>query len=244
MTKNVGVVRQMRRWWPRRAEGLPPGQRALDEFPRFADDPRRPPPSTDQSVLSITSADGGEVRIPLDEVRSSALGESRVADFHCVTTWTARGQTWTGVPLAAWWMASIGPLPSEPFAVIGAADGYRAVFRTDDLFADDVMLAWGLNGDALDQRHGVPLRLISPAQYGYKNVKHVESIAFHTERPDSLLGPKEHLRARVALEERHSRIPGRLLRWPYRVVVPITAVVAERTLREESGDTIADPGAK
>jgi DMSO/TMAO reductase YedYZ molybdopterin-dependent catalytic subunit len=106
------------------------------------------------------------------------------------------------------------------------------------------MLAWGLNGDALDQRHGVPLRLISPAQYGYKNVKHVESIAFHAERPDSLLGPKEHLRARVALEERHSRIPGRLLRWPYRVVVPITAVVAERTLREESGDTIADPGAK
>jgi hypothetical protein len=66
----------------------------------------------------------------------------------------------------------------------------------------------------------------------------------HSERPASLLGPKEHLRARVALEERHSRIPGRLLRWPYRLVVPITAVVAERTLRQESGDAIADPGAR
>jgi DMSO/TMAO reductase YedYZ molybdopterin-dependent catalytic subunit len=111
------------------------------------------------------------------------------------------------------------------------------VFRTDDLFADDVMLAWALNDGALGLRHGAPLRLVSPAQYGYKNVKHVESIALHRERPASLLGAKEHLRARVALEERHSRIPGRVLRWPYRVLVPITASVAERTLRKQPDDT-------
>jgi DMSO/TMAO reductase YedYZ molybdopterin-dependent catalytic subunit len=233
----IGVVHQMRRWWPRRADGLPVGQRALDEFPRFADNPLRPPPSTSGTTLNITSADLGEIQIPLDELASSALAESRVSDFHCVTTWTARRQTWTGIALAPWWTTRIGPLPREPFAVVGAADGYRAVFRTDDLFADDVMLAWALNNDALDLRHGAPLRLVSPAQYGYKNVKHVGSIALHSERPASLLGPKEHLRARVALEERHSRIPGRLLRWPYRLVVPITAIVAERTLRKTSGDT-------
>ena len=233
----TGVVRQMRRWWPRRASGLPPGQRALDAFPRFADNPLRPPPSTSGSTLNITSADLGEIRIPLDELRSSALAESRVLDFHCVTTWTARRQTWTGIPFARWWTTCIGPLPREPFAVVGAADGYRAVFLTDDLFADDVMLAWALNNGALDLRHGAPLRLVSPAQYGYKNVKHVESIALHSERPASQLGPKEHLRARVALEERHSRIPGHLLRWPYRLVVPLTAIVAERTLRKKPGDT-------
>jgi DMSO/TMAO reductase YedYZ molybdopterin-dependent catalytic subunit len=237
----LGVAGEMRRWWPRRADGLPPGQRALDAFPRFGDNPLRPPPSMPGSVLTITSADGGEVRIPLEELRSSALGESRVSDFHCVTTWTARHQTWTGVPLARWWTARIGPLPEEPFAGVGAADRYRAVFRTDDLFADGVMLAWALNGDALDQRHGAPLRLVSPEQYGYKNVKHVESIAVHRQQPPSRLGAKEHLRARVALEERHSRIPGRLLRWPYRLVVPITAIVAERTIRGSSGDTAGAP---
>ena len=42
------------------------------------------------ATLSITSADLSEVRIPLDELRSSPLAESRVSDFHCVTTWTAR----------------------------------------------------------------------------------------------------------------------------------------------------------
>jgi DMSO/TMAO reductase YedYZ molybdopterin-dependent catalytic subunit len=226
------AAREVRRWWPRRADGLPPGQRALDAFPRFSDKPLRRPPSTPGSTLDITSTDLGEVRIPLDELRSSELGESRVSDFHCVTTWTARRQTWTGVPLAAWWTTHMGPLPGEPFAVVAAADRYRALFRTEDLFSGDVMLAWALNGGELDQRHGAPLRLVSPAQYGYKNVKHVESIAFHHERPAGALGPKEHLRARVALEERHSRLPGRLLRWPYRLVVPITALVAERTLQD------------
>ena len=87
------------------------------------------------------------------------------------------------------------------------------------------------------RRHGAPLRLVSPAQYGYKNVKHVESIALRSTRPVSLLGPKEHLRARVALEERHSRIPGRLLRWPYRLAIPITVIVAERTLQGQPGNS-------
>ena len=233
----IRVLHETRRWWPRRASGLPPGQRALDEFPRFADNPLRPPPATSGSTLNITSAALGEIRIPFAELGSCALTESRMSDFHCVTTWTARRQTWTGVPVAPWWTTCIGELPSEPFAVVGAADGYRAVLRTDDLFADEVMLAWALNNSVLDVRHGAPLRLVSPAQYGYKNVKHVESIALHSDRPASLLGPKEHLRARVALEERHSRIPGELLRWPYRLVVPITAIAAERTLRKKPGDT-------
>ena len=101
----------------------------------------------------------------------------------------------------------------------------------------DRTLAWALNDCGLDRRHGAPLRLVSPAQYGYKNVKHVESIALRSTRPVSLLGPKEHLRARVALEERHSRIPGRLLRWPYRLAVPITAIVAERTLQGQPGNS-------
>ena len=236
MTAIHTLLQQTRTWWPRPADGLPPGQRALDAFPRFADNPLRPPPSQATSALCVESDDLGEIRIPLNELRSSTLARSRVSDLHCVTTWTVRRQSWTGVPFAAWWTTLIGPLPSEPFAVVLAADGYQAVFRTDDLFTDDVMLAWGLNGGALDQRHGAPLRLISPSQYGYKNVKHVEAVGLHTERPQSLLGPKEHLRARVALEERHSRVPGRLLRWPYRLVVPLTALVAERTLRKRSDD--------
>lgn len=41
---------------------------------------------------------------------------------------------------------------------------------------------------------------------------------------------KEHLRARVALEERHPTLPNWLLRVPYRLVIAPTALLAERSL--------------
>ena len=234
------VVRELRTLWPRRASGLPPGQRVLDAFPRFADDPRRPPPVLPPAAtLRVTSFAGNHQVISHEELQASNLVESRASDFHCVTTWTARGQTWTGVPLAAWWRARVEPgTPrTPPYAVVRGFDGYQAVFERDDLFADDVMLVWKLDHRPLDLRHGFPLRLISPSQYGYKSVKHVESIELCEQQPVSLLGAKEHPRARVAAEERHSRLPARLLRWPYRILVPITAVVAERTLNRVVADT-------
>jgi len=54
------------------------------------------------------------------------------------------------------------------------------------------------------------LRLVAPRQYEYKSVKHLVSMDFSDEVPRTL--GKEHLRSRVALEERHPRLAGRLLR--------------------------------
>ncbi len=232
MRRWIRTVRKMPEYWPRRAGGLPAGQRALDRFPRFADDPRRPPPPVpDDPAVLIRSVDGDASVVPVADLVDSDLAVDRTADFHCVTTWSARGQTWTGVPLRIWWEATIGAPDATPFAVVVGGDGHRAVFTADDLFGDDVLLAWALNGEPLDRRHGAPLRLVSPGQYGYKNVKHVEAIELCADRPASTLGAKEHLRARVALEERHSRLPAWLVRWPYRLVVPITAIAAERSGR-------------
>ena len=156
----------------------------------------------------------------------------RVHDFHCVTTWSRTGLSWSGVRMRDVWRTMIVPVLGDradaSYVVARAGDGYRAVFCVGDLLADDVLLVTGLDGAALDGRHGAPLRLVSPSQYGYKNVKHLVGLDVRLSQPK--LGSKEHLRARVALEERHSHIPGRLLRWPYRVLIPPTAVLAERSL--------------
>jgi DMSO/TMAO reductase YedYZ molybdopterin-dependent catalytic subunit len=170
--------------------------------------------------LTIRKAGGDECLVPVSELVGSEAALDRTVDLHCVTTWSVRDQTWTGVPVRAWSDSTIGPA------------GHQAVFVTDDLFADDVLLAWGLNGEPLDHRHGAPLRLVSPAQYGYKNVKHVQRIELCAERPVGTLGAKEHLRARVAEEERHSRWPAWLVRLPYRILVPVTAIAAEHSARQ------------
>jgi DMSO/TMAO reductase YedYZ molybdopterin-dependent catalytic subunit len=99
----------------------------------------------------------------------------------------------------------------------------------EDATADDVLLATHVNGAPLDARHGAPLRLVSPHQFGYKSVKHLVSIDFRADEPTTM--SKEHLRARVAFEERHPRLPNWAVRNPYRLLIPLTAWVAEYTLR-------------
>ena len=85
------------------------------------------------------------------------------------------------------------------------------------------------------ERHGAPLRFVSPRQYGYKNVKHLSRIDFRTAEPPSTLGPKEHLRARVAEEERHASLPNWAVRVPYRLTIVPTALAGDRGLRRSPG---------
>jgi hypothetical protein len=70
--------------------------------------------------------------------------------------------------------ASVGITQAPmPYLVARAGDGRKCAYVWEDAIADDVVLATHLNGGALDDRHGAPLRLVSPSQYGYKSVKHV-----------------------------------------------------------------------
>jgi DMSO/TMAO reductase YedYZ molybdopterin-dependent catalytic subunit len=219
----------MTRYWPRRAAGLPPGQRLLTSMPRFGNQPRTPPP-TAPTEPRLEISNGGVAIATVTGADLQALGpRDRRADFHCVTTWSVTGLVWTGVPLREVF-ASVGIVDAPaPYLVVRAADGGRAVFMWEDATADDVMLATHLNGAPLDGRHGAPLRLVTPGQYGYKNLKHLVAIDFRATRPD--VQPLEHLRARVAVEERHQRWPSWLVRLPYRLLIPATARLAERSLR-------------
>jgi len=223
------------KYWPRRVDGLPPGQRLLSVFPRFAEQPRRPPPAPRPVALAVSVE--GERRVTIDADALGALESvERVHDFHCVTTWSRAGLRWSGVRMRELWTTMIAPLLDDhgdaSYVVARGGDGYRAVFRREDLLGEDALVVIALDGAPLDARHGAPLRLVSPSQYGYKSVKHLAG--FDVRRAQPRLGGKEHLRARVALEERHSRIPGRLLRVPYRMLIAPTAVMAERSLRAGS----------
>lgn len=221
--------------WPRRAAGLPPGQRRLAVFPRFSDQPRRPPPAAGPVSLAILGAGFPPFTVGLDELGAMECREQR-SDFHCVTTWTRQGLRWGGVSMPALWHEVVetraGGHAAAPFVVARGADGYRAVFHREDLLRADVLLARTLDGEPLDARHGAPLRLVSPSQYGYKSVKHLVALELRGDEPR--VRALEHPRARVASEERHSRLPGAWLRVPYRLLIPVTALLAERSAASPS----------
>ena len=150
---------------------------------------------------------------------------TQVSDFHCVTTWSVFGCAWQGVRFAEFCAALARPLPEAGTVVFHGLDGYRCAMALDDLLADDVLLADTLDGAPLGLAHGGPLRLIAPAHYGYKNVKHIAAIEFCKDRrgyrfPLPYPGLMDHPRGRVALEERAQFVPNWRLRPIYRLFVP------------------------
>ena len=218
---------------------LPPGQFEIAHFPRFGltSFARRFPAITDCIKLQIS----GDVGTPI-EVSHQLTQLPRIeqtSDFHCVTTWTRRGLTWSGYRFADFYtqiaVPLVGALPDANFVVLRGQDGARTSLPLADLLAGDVLLADRLNGLPLSIEHGAPLRLIAPAHFGYKSVKYLSRIEFWRSsanyRPFGLRF-MVHPRARVALEERGQWLPGWLLRLLYRPLIRPTAAMFEREMAQ------------
>jgi hypothetical protein len=202
--------------------GLPPGQIEIQDFPRFGWGAFAFRFPTDPAHLEIAVAgDVDESLVVRDEI--AAL---QVSDLHCVTTWTKRFIRWSGFRLRDFYEAIVEPRakphPDAILVVLRGQDGYAGRLPLRDLLAEDVLLADRLDGRPLPIAHGAPLRLVAPAHYGYKNIKHLRSIEFWRDaRAYRFVGPTfmDHPRARVALEER-GNLPAWLLRRVYPTLVP------------------------
>ena len=210
-----------------RVGGLPPGQFDSEEFPRFGWGMFAFRFPTDAGAVEI--AVRGDVGTNL--IVREELGElprvDQVSDFHCVTTWSKRGLRWGGFRFRDFYETIVepkaAPQPGASLVVLRSQDGYDQSLPLEDLLAPDVLLADRLDGRSLSLAHGAPIRLVAPAHYGYKSLKHVCSIEFWRDaREYRFVGPKfmDHPRARVALEERGRGVPAWVLRRTYPALIP------------------------
>lgn len=218
----------------------PAGQRERSDFPRFGllQFARRFPSETTKREIRIVGDVVNELTIA-DVLDGLPWVEQR-SDFHCVTTWSRRGLRWGGVRFADFYHHTIAP-EARPQAgavtfILRGQDGARTTMLLEDLLAPDVLIATMLDGEPLSVAHGAPLRLVAPAHYGYKSVKHLSRIEIRTD--ESRFRPAafrfmDHPRARVALEERGRGLPGWLLRRLYRPLVAPTAAHFARALKEQ-----------
>ena len=218
---------------------LPPGQRRIDGLPRFGTHLSRPAPAVPvDPVIEIRGPMTEAIHVPLATLTTLPRREV-VADFHCVAGWTATDVRWEGVSFEVFLRRIIAPaLPPDTavsHVVFRGLDGYRSVVRVEDALGEDGLIADRLDGRPLDSDHGAPVRLVSPAQYGYISTKHLCRIDVHTAQPtgrqswriDELL-LKSHPRARVWEEERHGYLPGWLVRPVYRALLPLFLYVCAR----------------
>lgn len=208
---------------------LPKGQIERSDFPRFG--------VWTFSDFEASVSDNYEIRlggdIPALTINQSDLATlervEQVSDFHCVTTWTYRNVRWSGYRFRDVYEQLILPRLSDSqsveLVVFRAKDKYKSSLLLEDVLADDVLLADQLNDAPLSAEHGAPLRVVAPAHYGYKNVKHLQKIEF-LQKADSYRprSPRfiEHPRGRVAHEERARYLPGWFFRYLYRPLIGMT----------------------
>lgn len=205
---------------------LPPGQRESADFHRFGlpQFAQRFPKETSRCALDVTGSVTRQLH--LTEALQGLPRIEQVCDFHCVTTWSYRALRWEGVRFIDFYTQVIqpqaAPQASATLVALRGQDGARTGMLLEDLLAPDVLLADRLNGQPISVDHGAPLRLIAPAHYGYKWVKHLSRIEFREPAAGyrvSGLSFMDHPRARVAHEERGRVIPGWLLRFLYRPLI-------------------------
>lgn len=114
-------------------------------------------------------------------------GRSRMEPRPMSQPWDQGGigtAEWTGTPLAPILLeAGLAPEAAE-LVFTGADRGvqggsehqYARSLSLADAMADDVLLAYEINGQPLPPQHGYPLRLLVPGWYGMTSVKWLESI--------------------------------------------------------------------
>ncbi|MBV8644752.1 MAG: sulfite oxidase-like oxidoreductase [Candidatus Eremiobacteraeota bacterium] len=154
---------------------VPPGQTVTEGFPvlHVGDVPAIDPATWRLRVF-------GQVEHPFelsyDELRALPSAEFR-GDIHCVTRWTKRDTTWTGVPFKTI-VERAKPLATAKFVVQHAGNDYTTNLPLDVMLDDGVLVAYAFEGKPVEPIHGGPVRMLVPKKYFWKSAKWLHGLEF------------------------------------------------------------------
>jgi DMSO/TMAO reductase YedYZ molybdopterin-dependent catalytic subunit len=164
---------------------LPPNQRAVKRLLRWGKDHPTiggPVPKIDLKTYILTI--NGEVENPLklswEDILKLPKVES-ISDFHCVETWSVLNCKWEGIKFNQI-MQLAKPKPNAKFVSFYCADGYSTSLSIEELSGDDILLAYKLDDNFLEDGLGAPLRLVIPSKYAYKSAMWLTQIRFTTQK--------------------------------------------------------------
>ena len=100
----------------------------------------------------------------------------RVADFHCVTTWSRFDNHWKGVSFRAI-CDLVMPKPAAKFVLFTSYDDYSTNLPLE-IAIDDALIVHEWEGKPLAREHGGPVRVVVSKVYAWKGAKWVKDIIF------------------------------------------------------------------
>jgi DMSO/TMAO reductase YedYZ molybdopterin-dependent catalytic subunit len=163
------------------AKKLPPGQSPIQRILRWGiDHPGITSSNPHVKLETFALIVDGEVDNPqrLSWAQVQELPKTvSVSDFHCVEGWSVLDCRWEGIRIRDL-EAVVKPKHTAQAVTFECSDSYTtSLFRTE-LAGDDVLLAYGLNGEPLEEGYGFPLRLVVPGKYAYKSALWVVHVHF------------------------------------------------------------------
>ena len=108
--------------------------------------------------------------------------QDQITHHFCIQGWSAIGE-WTGVPMRTI-CEMVKPLPNAKwvafYSFAEGSDGgrYYDCHPIENMYHQQTILAYGLNGSPLNEAHGAPVRLRDEVELGFKMVKWIEAIEF------------------------------------------------------------------
>ena len=154
------------------------------EPPRFnGSEGMEGPVGGDWSLKVEGMTDSGPISLDMDAIRALPKAEM-VTELKCIEGWS-RVIRWGGVRFRDF-VEKYATLDIDPDAYIGMAtpDGkYYVGLDAASALHPQTLLAYEMNGQPLEEKHGAPLRLAIPVKYGIKNIKRIGRITYQTTRP-------------------------------------------------------------
>jgi DMSO/TMAO reductase YedYZ molybdopterin-dependent catalytic subunit len=160
---------------------LPPDQEATDRILRWGyDHPGVTSTNPQLQVETYSLTIDGEVEKPVKISWNDFIALPKtvsMSDFHCVEGWSVLDCKWEGVKIKDI-EKLVKPKAVARAVTFDCADNYRTSLFREELAGDDVLLAYKLNGEVLEEGLGFPVRLIVPSKYAYKSALWVVRLGF------------------------------------------------------------------
>lgn len=163
---------------PNIAARVPAGQFLTEKFPVLTYGPT-PKISSADWKLRIWGAVETELVFTWEDLMAWPQVEIKT-DFHCVTTWSKLDNVWKGVHIREI-LNRIALKPEAQFVMAHAYGGYTTNMPLAVLDDEEVLLAYGHNGENLSIEHGYPMRLVVPKRYAWKSAKWLSGLEFMTQ---------------------------------------------------------------
>jgi DMSO/TMAO reductase YedYZ molybdopterin-dependent catalytic subunit len=155
---------------------LPPGQSLTDGFPVMTSGATPAEPDLKDWRLKLKVGPRPVHSWTWDEFQALPQTE-RVADIHCVTTWSKFDTRWRGVTIDTL-LEAAGLEPPTRWLLAHSADGYSTNVTLADLADGRAMIATHFDDQPLAHAHGGPARLLVPHLYLWKSAKWVDTLQF------------------------------------------------------------------